>query len=108
MDGDLTERPMHDLAIDKGQLAQFCRERHIRRLSLYGSTIKDTARPDSDIDLLVEFERDSVPGLLALVTMEAELGEMLGGRTVDLRTPRDLSPHFRDEVMRTAEIQYAA
>jgi uncharacterized protein len=99
---------MHDLAIDKEQLAQFCREHHIRRLSLFGSTLKGTARPDSDVDLLVEFEPESVPGLLALVTMEAELGAMLGGRTVDLRTPRDLSRHFRDEVLRTAEIQYAA
>jgi len=99
---------MHDLAIDKGQLVQFCREHHIRRLSLFGSTLKGTSRPDSDVDLLVEFETGAVPGLLALVTMEAELGDMLGGRTVDLRTPRDLSRHFRDEVLRTAEVQYAA
>jgi hypothetical protein len=99
---------MHQLAIGKEQLAQFCREHHICKLSLFGSTLKDTARPDSDVDLLVEFEPGRVPGLLALVSMEAELGDMLGGRKVDLRTPRDLSRHFRDEVLRTAEVQYAA
>ena len=81
---------------------------HIRKLSLFGSTLKGTARPDSDVDLLVEFETGRVPGMLALVSMEAELGDMLGGRKVDLRTPRDLSRHFRDEVIWMAEVQYAA
>jgi uncharacterized protein len=98
---------MQNLAIGREQLAQFCREHHIRKLSLFGSTLKGTARPDSDVDLLVEFETDCVPGLLALVSMEAELGDMLGGRKVDLRTPRDLSRHFRDEVVASAEVQYA-
>ena len=99
---------MHQLAIGEEQLVQFCRAHHIRKLSLFGSTLKGTARPDSDVDLLVEFETGRVPGMLALVSMEAELGDMLGGRKVDLRTPRDLSRHFRDEVIRTAEVQYAA
>lgn len=99
---------MHRLAIGEEQLVRFCREHHIRKLSLFGSTIKGTGRPDSDVDLLVEFETGRVPGLLALVSMEAELGQMLGGRKIDLRTPRDLSRHFRDEVIRTAEVQYAA
>ena len=99
---------MHQLAIGEEQLVQFCRAHHIRKLSLFGSTLKGTARPDSDVDLLVEFETGRVPGMLALVSMEAELGDMLGGRKVDLRTPRDLSRHFRDEVIRKAEVQYAA
>ena len=99
---------MSHLTIPHEQLAQFCRAHHIRKLSLFGSTLKGTARPDSDVDLLVEFETGRVPGMLALVSMEAELGDMLGGRKVDLRTPRDLSRHFRDEVIRTAEVQYAA
>lgn len=99
---------MHHLTIDEEQLAQFCRKHHVRKLSLFGSTLKGTARPDSDVDLLVEFETGCVPGLLALVSMEAELGDMLGGRKVDLRTPRDLSRHFREEVVRTAEVQFAA
>ena len=66
-----------------------------------------TARPDSDIDLLVEFEPGQVPGLLALANMEIELSELLGGRRVDLRTAEDLSRDFREEVVRTAEVQYA-
>jgi hypothetical protein len=98
---------MTQLVISDEQLAQFCRKQHIRRLSLFGSTLAGTARPDSDIDLLVEFEPGCEPGLLGLATMEAELAEMMGGKRVDLRTPQDLSRYFRDQVMRTAEVRYA-
>jgi predicted nucleotidyltransferase len=90
------------LAIAEEQLARFCRKRHIRRLALFGST----PRPDSDIDLLVEFEPGQEPGLLGLASMEAELTALLG-KKVDLRTPQDLSRYFRDEVLRSAEVQYA-
>ncbi len=96
------------LPIDREVLAEFCRRHHIRRLSLFGSVLKGTARPDSDIDLLVEFEPGKEPGLLALAGMEIELTRRLGGRRVDLRTPEDLSRYFRDDVLRTAEVQYAA
>ena len=65
------------------------------------------ATQGDDIDLLVEFESGRVPGLLALASMELELAELLGGRRVDLRTAEDLSRYFRDEVVRTAEVQYA-
>lgn len=75
-------------------------------MSLFGSVLTGTDRPDSDIELLVEFEPSCTPGF-AIVTMEAELTAMLGCK-VDLRSPGDLSWHFRDEVMRTAEVQYAA
>ncbi len=98
---------MPHLSITEEQLARFCRKRHIRRLSLFGSTLAGTARPDSDIDLLVEFEPGHEPGLLGLVSMEAELTVMLGGKKVDLRTPQDLSRYFREEVVRSAEVQYA-
>ncbi|WP_205754831.1 nucleotidyltransferase family protein [Azoarcus sp. DD4] len=64
--------------------------------------------PDSDVDLLVEFDVDRVPGLLGMAEIEAELSDLLGRITVDLRTPGDLSRYFRDEVMRTAETRYAA
>jgi predicted nucleotidyltransferase len=97
---------MPQLTIAEETLAEFCRRRHIRRLSLFGSTLAGTAGPDSDIDLLVEFEPECEPGLLGLATMEAELAAMLGGKKVDLRTPRELSRHFRDQVLRTAEVQY--
>jgi predicted nucleotidyltransferase len=95
------------LPLDETTLARFCERHHICRLALFGSQLKGTARPDSDVDLLVEFEPGRVPGLLAIASMEIELSDLLGGRRVDLRTAEDLSRYFRDEVMRTAEVQYA-
>jgi predicted nucleotidyltransferase len=93
---------------DQEALTALCRRYHIRRLSLFGSVLKGESRPGSDIDLLVEFESGRAPGLLALAAIEAEFSALLGGRSVDLRTPQDLSEHFRDEVMRSATVQYAA
>lgn len=98
---------MSRLEIGDEQLAQFCREHRIQRLSLFGSTLKDTSRPDSDVDLLVEFETGATPNLFDMVVIEQGLSALLGGRRVDLRTPRDLSRYFREEVVRTAEVQYA-
>src|SRR5512145_3284507 len=95
------------LPLDATTLASFCERHHICRLALFGSQHKGTARPDSDIDLLVEFKPGRVPGLLALASMELERSELLGGRRFDLRTAEDLSRYFRDEVIRTAEVQYA-
>jgi len=89
-------------------LAEYCRSRHIRRLALFGSTLRGTARPDSDVDLLVEFEPGHEPGLIGVSAMELELSVFFEGRKVDLRTPNDLSRHFRDEVQRTAELRYVA
>jgi predicted nucleotidyltransferase len=89
-------------------LETVCRRFHVRRLSLFGSTLDGSARPDSDIDLLVEFETGREPGLLGLGALEDELSALVGGRTVDLRTPEDLSRHFRSTVVATAQVQYAA
>ena len=94
------------LPIDKETLALFCKRHHIRRLSLFGSQLKGTARLDSDIDLLVEFDPEHIPTLLGIAGMEIELSDMLG-KKVDLRTAGDLSRYFRDDVVRTAEVQYA-
>lgn len=94
------------LFLDAATLADFCRRHGIGKLSLFGSTLKGTARPDSDVDLLVEFEPGAIPDLLSLVEMEEELSDLVG-RRVDLRTAGDLSRYFRDEVVRTAEVQYA-
>jgi predicted nucleotidyltransferase len=100
---------MHpSLNIDPEALAQFCRTHRIGRLALFGSQLKGTARPDSDIDLLVDFLPEARPTLFDLASMEIELSETLGGRKVDLRTPQDLSRYFRDEVVRMAEVQYVA
>jgi predicted nucleotidyltransferase len=91
---------------DQDALAGVCRRHHIRRLSLFGSTLKGSDRPDSDIDLLVEFQPDAKPSLLTMARIEIELSSLLGGRKVDLRTAQDLSRYFRDEVVRAAETQY--
>jgi predicted nucleotidyltransferase len=85
------------VAIDDEQLRSFCAEHGIRTLRLFGSALHGTLRPESDIDLLVEFEPERTPGLLSIAQLELELGEMLG-REVDLRTLHDLSRHFRDQV----------
>ena len=99
---------MPHLTIPHDQLAQFCRANQIRKLSLFGSVLKGTARPDSDVDLLVEFEPNARPSLLDMARMEYELSAFMGGRRVDLRTAGDLSRYFRDEVVREAEAQYVA
>ncbi len=96
------------LNLDEAVLRAFCQRHRIRKLSLFGSELKGTARPDSDIDLLVEFEPDAAVTLFDMARMEIELSSLLGGRKVDLRTAEDLSRYFRDEVVRTAEPQYVA
>ena len=99
---------MTRLPITDEDLACFCRLHRIRRLALFGSVLKGTDRPDSDIDLLVEFEPEARPTLLDLAAIEEELSGRLGGRRVDLRTAAELSRYFRDEVLRDAEVQYVA
>lgn len=98
---------MKRLPISDPELRAFCERHHIRKLSLFGSTLEGTARPDSDIDLLVEFEPGHKPGLIGIAAMQDELSALLGGRPVDLRTAEDLSRHFRQDVLRDAEVQYA-
>jgi predicted nucleotidyltransferase len=98
---------MNRLPIDSESLVALCRRHGIRRLSLFGSVLRGTDRPDSDVDLLVEFEPEQVPGLLGVANLEAELSALLGGRRVDVRTAQDLSRYYREEVVRTALVQYA-
>lgn len=95
-----------NIEIAKDRIADFCRRNHIRELAFFGSVLRDDFRTESDIDVLVEFEQGHVPGFIRLAEMELELSDLLGGRTVDLRTPEDLSRYFRAEVMATAEVQY--
>lgn len=100
---------MHpSLNIDSATLTQLCKSHRIDRLALFGSQLKDTAGPDSDIDLLVEFSNDARPTLLDMAQIEIDLSQAMGGRRVDLRTPQDLSRYFRDEVVRSAQVQYVA
>jgi len=95
------------IQIPKDKVAEFCRRNHIIKLSLFGSVLRDDFGPNSDIDVLVEFKPGHVPGFFKLAAMERELSEILNGRRVDIRTPEDLSRYFRDEVMASAEEQYA-
>jgi len=91
---------------DPATIADFCRRNHIRRLAFFGSILRDDFTPQSDVDVLVEFEPGKVPGL-AFFRMERELSELLG-RKVDLNTPNFLSRYFRDEVLAEAQVQYVA
>lgn len=95
------------IEIPQQAIAEYCRRHHIRRLALFGSVLRGDFGPESDIDVLVEFEPQHVPGRIRLARMEIELSELLG-RKVDLRTPGDLSRYFRSEVLAAAEVQYAA
>jgi predicted nucleotidyltransferase len=94
------------IKLPKDKIAKFCRRHHIRRLSLFGSVLRKDFRPDSDVDVLVEFEPSYRVGLIRLAGIEAELSKLLG-RKVDMRTPADLSRYFRQEVLEVAEVQYA-
>lgn len=98
---------MAGIQLDREMIAKFCRRHHIRRLALFGSVLRPDFRPDSDVDVLVEFEPGHAVGLLGLAGMEQELSELVG-RKVDLRTPAELSRYFREEVLASAEEQYAA
>lgn len=93
--------------VPRTQLVEFCRRNHIRRLALFGSVLRDDFGPDSDIDVLVEFEPGHVPGL-RFIRLQDELSALFGGRRVDLVTPKFLNHRIRDEVLRSAEVQYAA
>lgn len=95
------------IELDHARIAAFCRRNQIRKLSLFGSVLRDDFGPDSDVDILVEFEPEAVVGLLKMVTLEQELTAIVG-RRVDLRTAQDLSRYFRDAVLAEAVVEYAA
>lgn len=94
------------IEIPQHQIAEFCRRNHIRRLAVFGSVLRSDFNAESDIDILVEFDPQHVPGLFAIARMERELSALWGGRKVDLRTPEDLSRYFRQQVIQEAEVQY--
>lgn len=100
---DLATSPR--IKFEAKQLADFCQRHHIRRLAFFGSVLRADFGPHSDVDVLVEFEPEHVPGLIRFAGMELELAELLG-RRVDLHTPNSLSRYFRDKVLREAQVQY--
>jgi len=93
--------------VDRERLAEFCRRNHIQRLAFFGSVLRDDFRPDSDVDVLVEFQPGHTPGLIGLGGMADELSAILGGRQVELLTQEDLSQFFRAQVLDEAQVQYA-
>ncbi len=95
------------LDIPVSEINSFCHRNQIRRLAFFGSVLREDFRPESDVDVLVEFQSDAHVGFFELYDMEQELSQLLGGRKVDINTPRSLSPFFRDEVLREAEVRYA-
>src|SRR3972149_3260586 len=97
-------RTIRALQIPSEPLAEFCRQRHISRLALFGSALRQDFRPDSDVDVLVEFEPGHTPGL-AFFEMEEELSRLVG-RKVDLNTPQFLSPRIRKKVQAQAEVLF--
>ena len=94
------------IKLDDKKIVQFCKRNRICKFAFFGSVLRDNFRPDSDLDVLVEFEPGHIPGL-AFFKMEHELSEILG-RKVDLQTPRFLSPLIRTKVMSEAVVQYDA
>jgi predicted nucleotidyltransferase len=93
--------------IPQKAIAGFCLRHHIRKLSLFGSVLRDDFRSDSDVDVLVEFEPGHVPGMIRFVQMEKELSSLMGGQRVDLVTAKFLNRRIRDRVLADAEVQYA-
>ena len=96
------------IEIPQDEIASFCRRHGILRLALFGSVLGDEFDADSDIDVLVDFDPDHVPGFFGLARLERELSELLDRRKVDIRTPQDLSPYFREQVVASSEVQYVA
>lgn len=94
------------IQLDPDFVTEFCKRNHIRKLALFGSVLTERFRPESDVDVLVEFEPGARVGLFDIARMEIELAEKLE-RKVDLRTPAELSRYFREEVVREAEVQYS-
>ena len=97
--------PSHDSHIPRDKIAEFCRRHHIRRLSLFGSVLREDFRPDSDVDVLVEFEPGTTVGF-RIFDIEEELSRLFGGRKVDIINPKYLKPRLKERILASAEIQY--
>ena len=93
--------------IDHGAIAELCRRYHVRSLSLFGSVLGDAFGPESDVDVLVEFEPGQTPGFFRLYEMEQSLRDLLGGRKVDLVTRKFLNRRIRQRVLDQAQVIYA-
>ena len=95
------------ITVPKDKIETFCRRNRIKKLALFGSVLRDDFSSESDIDVLVEFDPSARVGFFELYDMEQELSGILGGRKVDINTPKSISKYFRNKVLATAEVQYA-
>jgi predicted nucleotidyltransferase len=102
---DFAAVPRCKLDISKEAIAEFCRRNGIRRLGFYGSVLRDDFGPESDVDVLVEFEPGQVVGF-RIVDIEEELSLILGGRKVDMVNPKYLNRRLKDRILASAEVQY--
>jgi uncharacterized protein len=96
-----------DLQFDQQRLREICRSFHVRRLAVFGSAVRGELRPDSDIDVLIEFAPDQRPGMVGMHQLEQDLSGLFGNRRIDLVNPKYLNPRIRDRVLGEAEVQYA-
>lgn len=94
------------IKLSKEKIAKFCKENHIIKLSLFGSILRDDFNENSDIDILIEFDTNYIPGFIRLANIQRKLSDLLDGKNIDIRTPNELSPYFRDKVLEAAEVQY--
>jgi len=92
--------------LNKDKIADICRRHHIRKLCLFGSVLRDDFRPESDVDVLVEYQPGRAVGF-EVFDIEKELSGLFGGHPVDLVTEKYLNPRLRDRILKAAEIQYA-
>lgn len=99
---------LKNLEVPLDKIAAICQRWHIQKLSLFGSFLRDDFRPESDIDILVEFEPGFTPGFLKLYQIEEELADLFGKRRIDLVTPKFLNHRIRDRVLAEAEVCYVA
>ena len=95
------------ISVDRKAIEQFCKRNHIKRFAFFGSVLRDDFRPDSDVDVLVEFEPGLTVGYFKLYNVEQELSVLLGGRKPDLVNPKYLNHQIRDRVLSEAQVQYA-
>jgi predicted nucleotidyltransferase len=95
-----------NLTISQEKIRELCVRFHIGRVAVFGSALRDDFTPDSDVDVLVDFLPGHTPGFFGLFDIEEELSAIFGGRKTELRTSQDLSKHFRQRVLDTAEVQY--
>ena len=93
------------IAVDSEAVADFCRRHHVKRLGFFGSVLRDDFRPDSDVDVLIEFEAGHTPGW-EIIDIEEEFGRLLGGRKVDMVNPKFLNRRLRDRILHDVQVQY--